>query len=46
MTSPRGQPKLGPWQLEPLEGIRMEANQPLIGVGKSPPQTRVERHPP
>ena len=23
----------------------MEANRPLIGAGKSPPQTRVERHP-
>ena len=42
----RGQPKLGPQQLEPPEGIRMEANRPLIRVGKSPPRTRVERHPP
>ena len=46
MTSPTGRPKLGPQQLEPPEVIRMETNQPLIGVGKSPPQTRVERHPP
>ena len=42
----RGQPKLGPRQLEPLEGIRMEASQPLNGAGKSPPQTRAGRHPP
>ena len=39
-------PKLQPWQLEPLEGIRMESNRPLSRVGKSPPQTKVERHPP
>ena len=42
----RGRPKLGPRQLESLEGVRMEANRPLIGAGKFPPQTRVERHPP
>ena len=33
-------------KLEPPEGIRMEANRPLIGVGKSPPRTRAARHPP
>ena len=42
----RGRPKLGPWPLGPLEGVRMEPNRPLIGVGKGPPQARVERHPP
>ena len=42
----RGRPKLGPQQLEPLDGIRMEPNRPLIRVGKDPPRTRVERHSP
>ena len=42
----QGRPKLRLWQLEPLEGIRMEPNQPLIGAEKGPPQTRVESHPP
>ena len=36
-----GQPNLEPRQLEPLEGIRMEANPPLIEVGKHPPPTGV-----
>ena len=42
----RGQPKPRLQQLEPLEGIRMEPNRPLIKAEKGPPQTRVESHPP
>ena len=42
----RGRPKPRLRQLEPLEGDRMEPNQPLIGVDKGPPQARVESHPP
>ena len=41
----RGLPKLGPWQQGPLEGARVEANQPLLGVGKTLPRTRVARCP-
>ena len=41
-----GRPKLGPRQLEPLEGIRTEANPPPIEAGKHPPPTRVENWPP
>ena len=37
--------KLGPRQLEPPEGIRMEANRPQTRVERHPPQARVERHP-
>ena len=41
-----GRPKLGPRQLEPLEGIRTEANPPLIEVGKHPPPIRAGNQPP
>ena len=41
-----GRPKLGPQQLEPLEGIRTEANPPLIEAGKHPPPTGPENQPP
>ena len=40
-----GRPKLGPRQLEPLEGIRMEANPPPIEAGKHPPPTRAGNWP-
>ena len=40
-----GRPKLGPRELEPLEGVRMEANPPLIEVGKHPPPTRAGNWP-
>ena len=40
-----GRPKLGPQQLEPLEGVRMEANPPPIEAGKHPPLVKVGKHP-
>ena len=51
----RGRPKPRLQQLEPLEGVRMEPNRPLVeaekgpprtGEGRHPPQARVESHPP
>ena len=39
-------PKLGPQQLEPLEGIRTEANPPLVKAGTHPSPTGVGNQPP
>ena len=41
-----GLPKLGLWQLEPLDGIRAETNPPLIEPGTQPPPTEVGNQPP
>ena len=41
----RGRPKPRLRQLEPLEGIRMEPNRPLIEAESHPPLARVESHP-
>ena len=46
VARPSGRPKLGPWQLEPLEGVRTEANPPPIEVGKHPPPIEAGKHPP
>ena len=42
----QGRPKQRLWQLEPLEGDRMEPNRPLIWAEKGLPQARGESHPP